>query len=360
MYTKRAVRFVSMDCLDCLFLSQFQISAFDAFPKKVCETCSVRTHSVYEFIETVLNTQKTLTERLDTRSQIQTNKTKVTKRLADRLQLENLPKRVQNVQNATTPAEVIEKLQKYCPRVTISKLVRPLKEPKKFYALARDPLKIEDATKPPENVEYPNGDGTKVEYEEDIEEDDDEDYDADEMESAAHLEDALMEEDDEDGGDEDYKPRCAYKRAAKPSDPATVRRSDKVVIVKMNSPAAYVCMTCKHKFDTFEQLKTHMITSQRCKEMHLTCDRCGKVCTTRKALYQHQVTHRDKFAFVCDKCGKTYTNRFNLENHKSSVHGERVEEFGSIYKCKICDAQFNNRADLYEHIKFHAKMVKFR
>lgn len=303
---------------------------------------------------------------MDTRSQIQTNKTKVTKRLENRLQLENVPKRIQNVQKSNTPAEVIEKLQKYCTRVTISKLIKPPKEQMHFQTFARDPLKIEDAIKlPVSNDQHSNGDGNaNDDDDEDVEdEEDDEEYDADEMETSAYIEDALMEEDDEDGADEDYKPRGAYKRAAKPTitdqTVTAARRSDKVVIVKMNSPAAYVCMTCKHKFDTFEQLKTHMITSQRCKEMHLTCDRCGKVCTTRKALYQHQVTHRDKFAFVCDKCGKTYTNRFNLENHKSSVHGERVEEFGSIYKCKICEAQFNNRADLYEHIKFHAKMVSF-
>lgn len=313
---------------------------------------------MYDFIETVLTTQKSLIDRLDTRSQIQTNKTKVTKRLANRFEIENLPKRILNIQKANTPAEVIEKLQKYCTRVTISKLIKPPKEQKPFPAFARDPLKLEDARKLPTIGQHSNGDANPDEDDYEVDDDDDEDYDADEMETAAYLEDALMEEDDEDGADEDYRPRGAYKRSAKPADQATpARRSEKVVIVKMNSPAAYVCMTCKHKFDTFEQLKTHMITSQRCKEMHLTCDRCGKVCTTRKALYQHQVTHRDKFAFVCDKCGKTYTNRFNLENHKSSVHGERVEEFGSIYKCKICEAQFNNRADLYEHIKFHAKMV---
>lgn len=135
------------------------------------------------------------------------------------------------------------------------------------------------------------------------------------------------------------------------------KKSQKLTVVKMKSPAAYVCMTCKHKYNSFEELKDHMENNKQCKEMHMTCETCGKVCENKKSLYQHQLTHKEKNTFVCDECGKIYTNRFNLENHKSSVHGDRVEECGSIYKCKVCDDQFTNRADLYAHIKFHTKLV---
>lgn len=135
------------------------------------------------------------------------------------------------------------------------------------------------------------------------------------------------------------------------------KKNLKLTVVKMESPAAYVCMTCKQKFNTFDELKDHMKNNKQCKQMHLTCETCGKVCENKKSLYQHQLTHKEKNTYICDECGKIYTNRFNLENHKSSVHGDRVEEYGSIYKCKVCDDQFTNRTDLYAHIKQHTKLV---
>lgn len=133
-------------------------------------------------------------------------------------------------------------------------------------------------------------------------------------------------------------------------------KSNKPTVVKMLCEASFVCMTCKINVHTFEELKIHMKTSIACKQINLTCDACGKICDSKKSLYQHSLTHKQKSAFVCEECGKIYTNRFNLENHKSSFHGEQVEEYGSIYKCKICDDAFTNRKDLYDHLSNHRKM----
>lgn len=146
------------------------------------------------------------------------------------------------------------------------------------------------------------------------------------------------------------------KPVKKPSNrPSHYVKSPKVTVVKMDAPAAYVCVTCKSQFSTFEILKEHMQQNITCKRVPLTCETCGKLCDTKKSLYQHSLCHREKNVHVCDECGKSYSNRFNLENHKSSVHGENVDEFGSIYKCKVCDNQFTNRKDLYEHLNEHAE-----
>lgn len=173
---------------------------------------------------------------------------------------------------------------------------------------------------------------------------------------------------DDDSDDEDYvakrRPVHRNKTNGKRPPPLAKQRSatttststSKVIVVKMKNPAAYVCMTCKQKFTAFEPLKAHMATSRRCKQIPLTCEVCGKICDTKKALYQHNLTHREKHTFVCDECGKTYSNRFNLENHKSSVHGEHIDEQpGSVYKCKVCDRQFTNRRDMYAHINEHGR-----
>lgn len=159
------------------------------------------------------------------------------------------------------------------------------------------------------------------------------------------------DEHEEDDNDDDYKP---VKRQEKPKNKNN--KSD-VIVLKMDLPAAYVCMTCKSKFPGFDELKHHMKSNFDCKSVYLTCKECNKVCPNRKSLYQHTLTHRDKITHMCDECGKGYTNKFNLENHKSSFHGEYFEECGVIYKCKICDAQFSQRRELYEHIKVHSNEV---
>lgn len=173
------------------------------------------------------------------------------------------------------------------------------------------------------------------------------------------------EEAEEPHADPDYKPS---KQSASPAEkspankPAKTNRkptdkdpASKILVVKMEAPPVYICMMCKEKFSSFEPLKDHMKNNSKCKQVQLKCEVCGKMCETKKALYQHSMVHKDKPTFVCEQCGKTFTNRFNLENHKSSKHGEYVEEHGNIYKCKVCDNQFTSRKDLYDHISNHAK-----
>lgn len=103
------------------------------FQKKVCKPCCARTVSVYEFIRTVLTTQESLNSRLDTPSQILTNKAKVANLLRKRLQIENLPKRIPVVEKA----EVIEKLHKCGTRVKISKLIESPTEQKALRSICQ-------------------------------------------------------------------------------------------------------------------------------------------------------------------------------------------------------------------------------
>lgn len=141
-----------------------------------------------------------------------------------------------------------------------------------------------------------------------------------------------------------------------PVNATTKTTTTKPTVVKMLCEASFVCMTCKINVNTFEELRIHMKTNIACKKINLTCDTCGKICDSKKSLYQHALTHKQKSSFICEECGKIYTNRFNLENHISSHHGVQVEEYGSIYKCKICDENFTNRKDLYNHLSNHRKM----
>lgn len=180
--------------------------------------------------------------------------------------------------------------------------------------------------------------------------DDDDDDDDHEM-----IEFDELEERDDDSSDVDFIPDKTKKKAAATR---TRKSSAKIVVVNVESPPVYVCLMCRERFTSFEPLKDHMKNSTQCKEKYLKCDICSKVFDTKKGLQQHGQTHRDKSTTVCEQCGRQFSNQFNLENHKSSKHDisdYNVSEHGSIYRCKLCDDQFTNRKDLYDHISNHSK-----
>lgn len=150
--------------------------------------------------------------------------------------------------------------------------------------------------------------------------------------------------------------RLRTRSVAKPKPKPKPRLSNsKNVVINLTDPCHYVCVTCKGKFKSFEELQAHIDQSISCKKVNCTCEHCGKVCDSRRALYQHRQTHNPKPQLICDQCGKVYTNSFNLENHKSQVHGEEVEELGYVYKC--CEQTFPTRRELNEHIATHSKLL---
>lgn len=338
-----------------------QISNFDGLPSLVCESCCDKSRNVYAFIQLILTTQRMFLRNLDTVELIKSNKNKVVQRFA----LDDTDKSVSST-DYTKPAsdssvqQVFENLQKTRTNVTISK-VKCTKQATQT-STAETVVVMEPEPEPEsENAKLDtfidgqssdvdaNDDTNQIiEYYEEYLNDFDQSNNEEELESI-------------DKESDNSPPPSAETTAVTSSlvvQPvtATAKSSNKPTVVKMLCEASFVCMTCKINVNTFEELRIHMKTNVACKKIHTTCDVCGKCCDSKKSLYQHSLTHKQKSAYVCEECGKVYTNRFNLENHKSSFHGEQVEEYGSIYKCKICDDQFSNRKDLYDHLSNHRKM----
>lgn len=170
----------------------------------------------------------------------------------------------------------------------------------------------------------------------------------------SYLEEALTDE------DEDYTPTALYSAKRKPRTrrhmpkPKPKPRTAQSVVINLKDPCHFVCVTCKGKFSSFEELQGHLDQSEACKKVNSTCEVCGKVCANRKMLSQHKLTHSEKPQYVCDQCGKVYSNVFNLENHKSQVHGDETD-FGYVYKC--CDLTFKTRKELNEHTAQHTKVL---
>lgn len=170
----------------------------------------------------------------------------------------------------------------------------------------------------------------------------------------------IYKEEPKDDSDEEYKPPTATTTPRttpkKKKLSASNGKSPKPIIkMVLNTGPAYVCVTCKGRFESFEKLKDHMTSSQKCKDANVTCQICEKVCGNRKALYAHSLTHKEKITITCEICSKGFANRFNLENHKVSAHAVHIEENGSVFRCRLCDKQFESRAELFSHMDGHPK-----
>ncbi|KAJ6622678.1 Gastrula zinc finger protein XlCGF57.1, partial [Pseudolycoriella hygida] len=346
-----------------------QISSFDGLPKVVCDLCCEKSRNVYEFIQLILTTQKMLLRNLDAVDLMRTNKNKVVQRFAVDAAEKSVKSSDQRKSSSDPVQQVFENLRKTRTNVTISK-VKCSKPPETqtFSNVERITvveMEVESASPQVETVtehqtsdiEIVNDETNQIiEYYEEY---------LNDFDQANEELESIEKECESTSPSPSKTPSATSPVVVEPTTssvepPATVvelvKSPTKPAVVKMMCDASFVCMTCKINVHTFEELRIHMKTNLACKKINLTCDTCSKVCDSKKSLYQHTLTHKQKYSFVCEDCGKIYTNRFNLENHRSSFHGEQVEEYGSIYKCKICDDQFTNRKELYDHLSNHKKM----
>lgn len=254
--------------------------------------------------------------------------------------------------------------------VSVPKAVRRCKAERKFYG-----EKITDDNGKNGSKDDGNGEASSQDIEKS--DDDDDDY----YDPSFDVKAVLDDEDDDDSSDvvisddddDDYNPsgkkskaksknkintsvtKTTTAKVAKQSSNNTSDASSKFKSIKINTPPVFLCMKCKNKFDSLADLKQHVFQKNSCTQLQLTCKICNKTFETRKRLSAHGKVHEEKPKWICDKCGKMYTNQFNLENHKSSQHGEYLDECQNVYKCRICNDKFDNRTDLYAHMKTHTK-----
>lgn len=256
-------------------------------------------------------------------------------------------KKVQNV------SETLKKLKKMqTGNLTISKTV--VQGPKTIRKCKTEPKTYKE-----------EGEDSEVDFDRVDDEDNDPNFD-----SGAH---EVSESDDnydngDDDDDDDYRPPGSKKAKfnksiQKQNDPnpklsqlnAKDTDNPKFKSIKINAPPVFLCMKCKNRFDSLLELKSHVFQKNTCTISQLTCNVCEKTFDNKKRMSQHMKIHEEKVKYICDKCGKMYKNQFNLENHKSSQHGEYLEEHQNVYKCRLCSEKFDNRTDLYAHMKNHSK-----
>lgn len=251
-------------------------------------------------------------------------------------------------------SETLKKLTKMQTGMTISKTtasnvipVRKCKTEPKNYAEENED---DDFVGVDDKDIDPNFDGNDENGYNDVNDNVDDDNDDD---------DDYVNDDDDD--DDDYSPTGKKsKTVSKASQSKSIKSnnndtSSKFKSIKINAPPVFLCMKCKNKFESLADLKQHVFQRNACTTSQLTCKVCDKTFDNRKRLQQHSKVHEEKTKYICDQCGKLYTNQFNLENHKSSQHGEYLEECQNIFKCRLCNEKYSNRTDLYLHMKTHTK-----
>ena len=109
--------------------------------------------------------------------------------------------------------------------------------------------------------------------------------------------------------------------------------------------AKYKCETCGKRFHWEFELKTHLNSFVRNKEVKCECD---VTFPCNGDLMKHlKCVHRYKLSFNCDICGKLFTKHHDLQHHLRSHTGEKP------YPCSQCDRSFSYRGDLNKHLRSH-------
>lgn len=108
---------------------------------------------------------------------------------------------------------------------------------------------------------------------------------------------------------------------------------------------------CKKFFNTQYRLEIHMLSHKGVRPFK--CELCHKSFTEQGTLRTHLVTHSSLRPFQCEICKYKCKTCPQLRNHYKKEHNDN-----HFYKCKICFAKFNKKAELKHHTKAHEKMKK--
>ncbi|XP_070504656.1 zinc finger protein OZF-like [Chironomus tepperi] len=164
------------------------------------------------------------------------------------------------------------------------------------------------------------------------------------------------------------------------SEQKTLRFHEETHRTPLDARKSFECPHCHHKFITKQACQNH-ISMKHEKVVTVNCpvDGCGKGFFTRKAMLEHQRTHRDK-TFRCNKCNfmsKTKSQlNVHLEKHVKIEDSELGCEkcgivFGSVkklrihmtshdgedsYNCNKCDAKFSEKQELSSHYNMHNEL----
>ncbi|XP_059051185.1 zinc finger protein OZF-like [Achroia grisella] len=108
-----------------------------------------------------------------------------------------------------------------------------------------------------------------------------------------------------------------------------------------------VCFGCKTKFDNAHRVSQHVST---CDTASRTCINCNMLFDSRQKMLQHAIVHNT--SLTCN-CGKQFANKEKLLLHHKTCLIDYGAVMGCVYRCKQCGETYNERFQLYKHVKEH-------
>lgn len=142
---------------------------------------------------------------------------------------------------------------------------------------------------------------------------------------------------------------------------------------KCKQDSFYECVTCKDKFSSRSELKTHMTSHG---DRPYKCDQCPKCYKDKHGLGWHKKVQHDpsRLKFTCELCGKTYPFDSLLTQHINLTHAAEKQSVCDIcgknvsktylpmhrrthgekqYSCDVCQRTFLEKAYLKRHKMIH-------
>lgn len=111
------------------------------------------------------------------------------------------------------------------------------------------------------------------------------------------------------------------------------------------------CFACKTELDTIQKLSHHLSI---CDNALRTCVYCNTLFDSKQKMKEHSLTHSVISLLTCD-CGKRFDTKEKLFKHCKNCEIDHIASMGFVYSCKQCNETFNERFQLYKHVKEHIR-----
>ncbi|XP_018328919.1 zinc finger protein Xfin-like isoform X2 [Agrilus planipennis] len=116
----------------------------------------------------------------------------------------------------------------------------------------------------------------------------------------------------------------------------------------------YQCERCNDVFRSVADLDDHR---EKQHASSFSCDECGQVVHSAKALVIHSRAHQSLKPYVCEQCGRSYSQTSHLWQHMRFHQG--IKPFACPHEG--CEARYTIRPDLKDHIrKVHTRERPFK
>lgn len=117
--------------------------------------------------------------------------------------------------------------------------------------------------------------------------------------------------------------------------------TDRIIPFKLTDQSIYECQLCGFKFETFGAIERHMNVHFR----NYVCKDCGTGFVTKYRLKVHVKSMHAEGCYPCEECGKVFTTPQKHKNHVDTVH-KMVKRF----KCTKCPERFSEYFRRQKHM----------